>query len=89
QVNALNNLANAYDDGNGVEVDHVEAARLWQIAADLGYSSAQNNLGLAYEFGKGVQKNTNKALELFKLSTEQGDPNGTVNYNRLRKSLGQ
>lgn len=43
-VDAQNNLGIMYDDGKGVEQDHVEAAKWFQLAAVQGHENAFNAL---------------------------------------------
>jgi TPR repeat protein len=55
-----------------VEQNAYEAVRLYKLAADQGYKSAQYNLGYCYEYGKGVQKNHAEAIRLLQLAADQG-----------------
>ena len=68
---AINNLANLYDQGQGVDQDPVEAVRLLRRAAELGDPVAQLNLGLAYERGRGVARDNRIAAQWFRLAAEQ------------------
>ena len=63
-----------YDRGEGsLAVDKVEAARLYKLAADQGYTYAQYNLGLCNRKGEGVSQDLAEAARLFLLAAEQGD----------------
>ena len=54
--------------------DYVQAARLFQEAAEGGQAGAQYYLGLCYEKGEGVPKDVSKALKWF----QQAGRNGSV-----------
>ena len=76
---AMNNLANMFDQGQGVDADPVEAARLLRIAAERGDHVAQLNLGLAYERGRGVPRDNRLAAEWFRRAAVQGDAQAQLN----------
>jgi TPR repeat protein len=65
-------LGIAYDLGEGVPKDDVEAARWWRLAAEQGYADAQCSLGIAYDLGKGVPKDAVEAVKWWRLAAEQG-----------------
>ena len=54
-------------DADAPAPDLERAMRLFEKAADLGFSPALNGLGLRYVNGDGVAKNASKAAELFKV----------------------
>ena len=56
-ASAQNNLGVAYDNGEGVAKDLVEAVKWYGKAAEQGNAKAQFNLGVAYYKGEGVAKN--------------------------------
>jgi TPR repeat protein len=58
--------------GNGVLQDKVQAARLYQQAADQGHAIAQFNLGMCYEHGKGVRYDIGEAVALYLLAIAGG-----------------
>ncbi|MBO5806622.1 MAG: TonB family protein [Bacteroidaceae bacterium] len=64
-------LGHRYNDGDGVEQSHEEAAKLWRLSADQHYAPAQYELGLCYYRGKGVQSSYEEAAKWIKLSSEQ------------------
>eukprot|EP00729_Bicosta_minor_P016507 gene16507-biopygen27206 len=70
---AQNNLGFAYDKGNGVEQDHVEAAKWYRKSAEAGNANAQCNLGFAYRIGEGVEQDHVEAATWFRKSAEAGD----------------
>ena len=66
--------------------DAVEAVRLYRRAADQGNTLAQNNLGTMYATGQGVPQDYVQAHMWFSLSVALGDPVGTRNRDRRRRS---
>lgn len=76
---AMNNLANMYDQGQGVERDPRKAVSWLRKAAGLGDRVAQLNLGLAYEDGRGVKQDNREAARWFRKSAVQGDPDAQLN----------
>jgi uncharacterized protein len=63
------NLGVMYDNGQGIERDHVEAAKWYRKAADQGFEEAQFHLGLKYESGQGVEKDYVQAHMWLTLAT--------------------
>lgn len=61
-----------YDFGIIKRRDVYEAARLYRISADLGYSFAQCDLAWGYEMGEGVTQDFNESLRLLRLAVNQG-----------------
>lgn len=78
-TSAMVNLANMYEQGQGVEEDPVAAVEWLEKAADLGDSRAQLHLGDAYEKGRGVERNPRTAAEWFRKAAEQGDTTAQFN----------
>lgn len=76
---AMNNLANMYEQGQGVAQDRVKAAEWLRRAAELGDPVAQLNLGLAYEKGLGVERDNHNAARWFQEAAEQGDKDAQFN----------
>jgi TPR repeat protein len=72
-------LGYRYAEGDAVERNLAEAARLYRLAAEQGHSMAQNNLGYLYLQGRGVEKNLDQALKWYRKSAEQGNPYGEAN----------
>ena len=52
--------------------EYQQAAKLLQVLAGAGYTSAQNGLGVLYLNGWGIKENVHEANALFKLAAEQG-----------------
>jgi len=71
-LHLINLAAGKYIIGFGVTKDLEEAARLYTLAANLGYVPAQHNLGVSYHYGEGVKKNLEEAARLYTLAADQG-----------------
>jgi TPR repeat protein len=61
-----------YSYGEGVPVDHREAARWYRRAAEQSSSVAQYNLGMLYLEGKGVSRDTDKAIDWLTKAADGG-----------------
>ena len=68
---ALCNLGYLYDHGEGVDVDHHQAFKLYQKAAEANYAPGLYHLALAYEEGNGVDVDIDKAIEYYELASHQ------------------
>jgi uncharacterized protein len=77
---ALINLANLFEQGQGVEADRVRALAYVREAAERGDARAQYDLGLAYEKGDGVDRDIELAAGWLKRSAEGGNPDGQFAY---------
>ncbi|MBQ2762326.1 MAG: sel1 repeat family protein [Candidatus Methanomethylophilaceae archaeon] len=76
EAQVLHSEAEAYELGDGVEVDQKKAAELYQKAADLGFIPSMCRLGEMYMSGQGVERDHAKGRELFEKASELGDPEG-------------
>lgn len=56
----------------GLQKNEAEAARLYRLAADMGYAPAQYNFSACLIFGKGVQKNRELGIRYWKMACDQG-----------------
>lgn len=56
-------LGQLYEQGLGVQQDHVEAARQYRVAASQGYPAAQTSLGKMYLQGSGLESDPLLAKE--------------------------
>lgn len=65
-------LGRKYVDGEGVERNAAEAARLWRLAAEQDHAKAQHNLGVMYATGDGVEEDQAEAARWFRRAAEQG-----------------
>ena len=70
---AEHNLANLYENGQGVPQDFVEAA------SGQGYAAAQTNLGSLYWYGRGVPQDYSEAGRWYRKAVELGDAQAQFN----------
>ena len=70
---AMNDLANAYLNGDGVEQNFEKSLYWWKKLAELDDPTGQYNVGLYYAKGCGVERNFEKAAEWMRKSAENGD----------------
>jgi len=63
-----------YDNGQGVEMDHVLAVAWYTKAAAQGYAHAEYDLGLKYSAGQGVPQDDASAVFWFRRAADHGDP---------------
>jgi TPR repeat protein len=66
------NMGNLFIKGQVVELDYVEAAKWYRLAARQGVPQAQFNLGMIYDAGLGVTKNQIEAVRWYRAAAEQG-----------------
>ena len=66
------NLAVCYVAGHGTPKNSVEAVRLYKIAAEMGYASAQFNYGLRLQRGDGTPCNPVEAFSWLKRAADAG-----------------
>jgi len=71
-INAKNNLAILYANGDGVRRNRRKAFNLYREAALAGESNAQVNLAGQYYMGEGVNKNYIMAMMWYDISTMNG-----------------
>ncbi|MCB1734217.1 MAG: sel1 repeat family protein [Gammaproteobacteria bacterium] len=67
-------LGMAYANGEGVQLDYVEASRWIRQAAEAGLALAQRTLAWLYSNGLGVEADDGKAVHWYLAAAEQGDP---------------
>ncbi len=77
---ALLNLANMFQQGQGVSQDDREAHELVEKAAALGDPRAQYELGMAYEKGHVVDRDIAQAAKWLKKSADQDYADGQFAY---------
>ena len=80
---AQHDLAIMYLRGNGVPVDHVQAASWLKKSAGSGIPKAQYNLGLLYEKGLGVTQNYTTAFSWYQRAAQQGHTRAQHNLGAL------
>ncbi len=59
-------MANAYDKGEGLQKDDIEAAMWYEVAAARGHPVAAKRLAVMHLEGRGVEANDKKALHLLR-----------------------
>lgn len=69
---ALYMIGIVYEKGQGVSVDHAEAAGWYRKAAEKGHAAAQYRLGRYYERGLGLEQSSEEAIKWYKKSAKQG-----------------
>eukprot|EP00729_Bicosta_minor_P032525 gene32525-biopygen24272 len=73
------NVGCRYDTGEGVEQDHVEAAKWYRKSAEAGHPKAQCNLGIMYRDGEGVEQDHVEAAKWYRKSAEAGNASAQCN----------
>src|SRR3984893_3727080 len=73
----------------GVEKDYNEAFKLFQQAADLGFSDANLRLGQLHEYGKGTERDTSAALVSYRTAVEAGNFFGFAFLAKLVSAVSQ
>ncbi len=81
--NAMLNISNLYEQGQGVPRDLTIAARWMLRAAERGYATAQLNYGLMLERGQGVARDLAAAGGWFEKAALQGDKEAAFNLGVL------
>ena len=76
---AYYNLAVCFDFGHGTLKNSVEAARLYKIAAEMGYAKAQFCYGLCLQHGDGIPCNPIEAFMWLKRAADAGDADAQCN----------
>ena len=74
-----------YQKGWGVDQEHGEALRWYQMAADQGVARAQNNLGVLYRRGLGVERSFERALHWFGKAAAQGFTRADFNLAEMHR----
>ena len=69
----MENLAQAYLNGDGVEQDFGKSAYWWKKLAETGNAIGQFNIGLYYAKGCGVERDYKEAVEWLEKAAENGD----------------
>ena len=82
-MDALNMLAEIYDEGFRVPQDYAESAKWYRKAAEQGDAGAQNNLGVMYRKGEGVPQDYVEAYKWYNLASAQGETNATHNRDQI------
>lgn len=89
-TSALINLANLYEQGQGVERDLEVSVDYLTRAANLNDIRGQFQLGMAYEKGLGVERDLKQAAYWFEQAAKQGDEQSQFNLGvMLATNFGQ
>jgi len=72
-------LGSLYANGDGVDVDDVNALSWYEKAAEQGYPMAQANVGAMYYMGQGTEINIDKAIHWLSAAADNDDVNGLFN----------
>jgi hypothetical protein len=86
-ASAQYNLGFMYEEGRGVPLDPIEAAKWYSKAAEQGHAKAQRSLGLKYEYGQGVPQDYIFAHMWFSLSAANGDKFAAKSRNEITKRM--
>eukprot|EP00729_Bicosta_minor_P008025 gene8025-biopygen19938 len=65
-------LGYMYDNGKGVEQDHVEGAMWFRKSAEAGDAAAQYNFGIMYDNGRGVEQDHVEAAKWYRKAADAG-----------------
>lgn len=76
---ALFTLGRIYDEGLGVEVDHIEGLKWLEKAADKGYEGAQNTVGNIYMNADYIKNDPQKAFKYYQMAAAKGHLEGMAN----------
>lgn len=74
-----------HDNGFGVALDSLLAAKWYQSAAEQGHGEAQCNLAVMYENGWGVAQSDENAFKWYSLAAEQGIPLAQYSLGKMYK----
>ncbi|MEM7417040.1 MAG: tetratricopeptide repeat protein [Gemmatimonadota bacterium] len=72
-VEAIFLMGTAYDEGLGVDIDHVEALRWYSEAAEHDHVLAVHNIGNMYRDGRGVEPDMEQATRFWLRAARAGD----------------
>ena len=78
------NLANAYENGEGVHKDEKKAVAYYRQAAEAGLAEGMKGLADCYAFATGVMKDNDKAYEFYLQAAEAGIPYAMLRTGDLR-----
>ena len=90
-ANAQYKLGFMYEEGRGVPLNSITAAKWYRKAAEQGHAVAQRSLGMKYKYGIGVQQDYVFAHMWFSLSAANGDKFATESRSEVfeRMTLAQ
>jgi TPR repeat protein len=82
-LEAMNELALAYEKGNGVAQNLSESVKWYKKAAQSGYAAAQTNLANGYLAGRGLPKDTAEAVKWYLKAAKQDYAKAQYNLGAL------
>lgn len=83
EADALNDQANRYYKGDGLEVNKENACKLYKKAAELGNVKAMNNYGIMLEHGDGIPVDKQEACRYYKMAADKELPIAMFNYGNI------
>jgi len=86
-IGAKELLGRLYAEGRGTARDDELATNLFRAAVDGGNVPALTDLGRMIETGRGTPADPDSALDYYERGMDAGDPEGRLNYQRLKKLL--
>ena len=84
-VNALNNLGIALQEGKATPPDHTLAVECYYKAVEKGSPQAYYNLARCYELGLGVERDLKRAAELYGKAADFGIKEALAGLARMVK----
>ncbi len=78
-ADSQNNLGICYAQGEGVEVNHLEALKWYLRSADQGNAPAMCNAALSYQYGRGVEKDFSEAIKWYLKAVDLGNTTAALN----------
>ena len=84
-VNALNNLGIALQEGKATPPDHTLAVEYYYKAVEKGSPQAYYNLARCYELGLGVERDLKRAAELYGKAADFGIKEALAGLDRMVK----
>jgi TPR repeat protein len=84
---AMSALGAMYDQGWGIEKDHIVARKWYEKAAALQETVAMTNLGSLYYQGRGVAQDYNQAHKWFEKAALLGNPTAMTNLARYYENV--
>ena len=86
-ANAQYKLGFMHEEGRGVPLDFIKAAKWYRKAAEQGHAVAQRSLGLKYEYGRGVPRDYVLAHMWFSLSAANRDKFAAKSRNEITRRM--
>lgn len=81
-------IGNAYENGDGVQINIHEAIEWYKLAANQGDIIALSNLGLLYGSGDKIPQDANEAIKYWKLAADKGHIESIANLGVMFDGIG-